>query len=107
VRKKDRIAELEAQLEEMTRLLRMQEIQDTGSESRVGVSPETPVSLDSRIPELRAVGRGSKKRRLEATSVDTGVDGSPHRSAGDGLEIDHVVSTEVQRQLVDKYRNAP
>merc|ERR1711939_959058 len=48
IRKKDRIAELEAQLEEMTRLLRKQELQDerVGAEGRT--SPRTPISLDAR-----------------------------------------------------------
>ncbi|PVH78005.1 hypothetical protein DL98DRAFT_462958 [Cadophora sp. DSE1049] len=113
VRKKDRIAELEAQLEEMTRLLRLQEVQDrgVGAEGRIGsTSQRTPVSLDARTttPELRAVGvggiKGRKKRRL---SGDDGRDGltDGNGNVEPALEIDHVVSKEMQRSLVDKYQN--
>ncbi|KAL2068564.1 hypothetical protein VTL71DRAFT_14901 [Oculimacula yallundae] len=113
VKKKDRIAELEAKLEEMTRLLRAQEIGDedgsdgTGNGSRSGsrasgsrASPATTLSLDGRSGSGKdsgpGNGRGSKKRRLEAQFVD---------GEETGLEIDHVVSKEMQKVLLDKYQN--
>ncbi|KAH7305126.1 hypothetical protein BKA65DRAFT_202429 [Rhexocercosporidium sp. MPI-PUGE-AT-0058] len=109
VRKKDRIAELEAQLEEMTRLLRMQELQEstsastsdagTGSGSRT--SPGTPGSLDTRTVQPRGIERGSKKRRLEGASVDYG---SLNRNAR-SLEVDNVAPIEMQKQLLEKYKN--
>lgn len=112
VRKKDRIAELEAQLEEMTRLLRLRENSDggMGPEGRIGeTTPRTPVSMDARTrtPELgvrggRWGGRGNKKRRL---SGDDGRDVTNGRDVEAVLEIDHVVSKEMQRSLVDKYQN--
>ncbi|KAG4436092.1 hypothetical protein IFR05_008412 [Cadophora sp. M221] len=114
VRKKDRIAELEAQLEEMTRLLKMQEIRDPTSASTsvsnagngIGDAIEhwMPVCLNTRAGQPKSLGVGSKKRRLEATSVDNGLDGSPERKPP-SLEIDHVVSIETQKQLLDKYQN--
>merc|ERR1711939_467900 len=110
IRKKDRIAELEAQLEEMTRLLRKQELQDerVGAEGRT--SPRTPISLDARTrtPDSRAVGvgavNGRKKRRLSGDDGRNALENG-NASARDELEIDHVVSKEVQRALVVKYRN--
>ena len=109
IRKKDRIAELEAQLEEMTRLLRMQELKDGGVGAEGRKSPRSPVSLDARTtPDSRAVGvgvmNGRKKRRLSGDDGRDALDNG-NASVRDGLEIDHVVSKEVQRALVDKYRN--
>merc|ERR1712225_124261 len=92
IRKKDRIAELEAQLEEMTRLLRKQELHDERT----------------RTPDSRAVGvgavNGRKKRRLSGDDGRNALENG-NASARDELEIDHVVSKEVQRALVVKYRN--
>ncbi|KAH7408925.1 hypothetical protein BKA64DRAFT_384403 [Cadophora sp. MPI-SDFR-AT-0126] len=107
VRKKDRIAELEAQLEEMTRLLRLQENHDrgVGAEGRMGeTSPRTP---DLGVRAVRGGGgrgRGNKKRRLSGDDGRDGLTGG-RENVEVVLEIDHVVSEEMQRSLMDKYRN--
>ncbi|CZT07972.1 uncharacterized protein RCO7_09627 [Rhynchosporium graminicola] len=109
VKKKDRIAELEAKLEEMTRLLRVQELGDsasdagTGNESRSGggTSPATTVNSEetssSGTKAAASGGRGSKKRRLE--------NASPEADGVGSFDMDYVVLEEIQRLLLDKYQN--
>ncbi|KAE9379981.1 hypothetical protein N431DRAFT_552242 [Stipitochalara longipes BDJ] len=107
MRQKDRIAELEAKLEEVTKLLRLHEIQEPSPDVSSQGSPMRQVSLDAVRAEPRAPGRSSKKRRLKSTSTVDGYgdlqNGSPGQS-NSTLAIDHVVSRALQKQILHKYR---
>jgi hypothetical protein len=108
IRQKDRIAELEAKLEEVTKLLRLHEIQEPSPDASSQGSPRSQVSLDAVRAEPKAPGRSSKKRRLKSTSTldDYGDlrNSSPSQS-NSTLAIDHVVSRTLQKEILHKYRN--
>lgn len=106
IRQKDRVAELEAKVEALTRLLAAQEIQ----------VPETPASSISKgaegsdsSPPARASVETSKKRRLEGSESNGGKDSSDVvelNSSSDEikLELDVVVPRAVQVRILDRYR---
>jgi hypothetical protein len=96
VRQKDRIAELEAKLEAMTKLLQLQEIQDSsidGNETSPGVTH----------PQKTAAGRSSKKRRLQTASEY--VDRSSESSSKIDWDLDDVIPREVQIQIFYIYHD--
>jgi len=104
MRQKDRIAELEAKLEEVTKLLRVQEIQDSSSNTSARSSPGIPKELKA---EPKVAGSHSKKRRLESASIAEYLEDHETSSLDDReskLEIDRVVSQPIQRQIFSKYR---
>lgn len=98
VRKKDRIAELEAKLEAMTKLLQAQSIQESSPNASTYALPATPNSLDTgpQTPEPAFIA--SKKRRLDPAPTGTSTE------QGD-FDLDHVVPRDVQELLLRKYCN--
>ena len=108
VRQKDRIAELEAKLEEVTKLLRLHEIQELSPDQSIQGSPRSQISVEAVQAEPEAPLRSTKKRRLKSTSTVEGFgdlrNSSPYQSRSI-LEIDHVLSSALQKQILHKYRN--
>lgn len=78
IRQKDRIAELEAKLEEVTKLLRLQEIQEPSPGVSSQESPRHAVNLKDGNAGPRAPGRSSKKTRLQSASIVAGI-GDPEK----------------------------
>jgi len=108
IRQKDRIAELEAKLEEVTKLLRLHEIQAPSPDPSSQGSPRSQVGLDAVRAEPKAPGRSSKKRRLKSTSTldDYGdLRNSSLSQSNSTFAIDHVVSRALQKQILHKYCN--
>lgn len=111
IRQKDRVAELEAKIEALTRLLEAQDIQvpspsvnaGTPASSRGGVSESIPAT-----PLSSFTAETSKKRRLEGSSqnfnrASNGI-GDSLASDGRSLELDAVIPSTVQMQVLDRYR---
>lgn len=98
VRQKDRIAELEAKLEAMTKLLQMQKIEESsigGDESSAEIYPEKITGA-----------RSSKKRRLRAASTKDAFEETDRNAAGPSRidwELDDVIPREVQIQIFQTY----
>ena len=111
VRQKDRIAELEAKLEEMTKLLRLQEIQaplpDVSSKESPMVSA-SPDAGNAESRESRESGKSSKRKRFKTVSNASEVRNLNRISSNRGssnLAIDHLVPRAIQIQILQKYRN--
>lgn len=109
-RSKDRVAELEAKVNALTRLLEAQGISPEGSPTTNSLEdePSARASNDGTAPS-----NFSKKRRLE-NDVQSPFEGSPQADAsetprfneeGISTRLDHLVPRDVQRQIVDKYVN--
>jgi hypothetical protein len=108
IRQKDRIAELEAKLEEVTKLLQLQQLQGPSPGVSSEGSARSPTGHDAGHAAPKAAERSSKKRRLQSASIVDGLeapqDSSPSQS-NTVLAIDHVISREVQQQILHKYHN--
>jgi hypothetical protein len=101
VRQKDRIAELEAKLEAMTKLLQLQKIQES-SIDRHEFSPGVTQ------PEKIAPGRSSKKRRLQTSSAIDDAEATDRNSSNSSRiewDLDDVIPREVQTQILHNYRD--
>ena len=97
-RQKDRVAELEAQVEALTKLLESQQIQgSTGPSAALESSPETNISSHSAQMPLP-----QKKRRLEEDST-SGSAPSPDSTITRGFELDAIISRDTQKYLLSKY----
>jgi len=105
IRQKDRITELEAKIEALTKLLESQQIRGPVDETE---SPRSVSSLHStKMPKTTISENTSKKRRIEAVSPnDDSLEHIVKDSSTDGsLEIDHLVPRDIQVQSFDRYRN--
>lgn len=97
-RQKDRVTELEAQVKALTKLLEAQKVSHTSGVSVNGVSGDSNRVHDiPRKPRLR-----NKKRKLSNESSDEDSFDDESRSPPT-IALDDLVSTEVQRSLLDKY----
>lgn len=95
LRQKDRIAELEAKLEEATNLLRLHKIQD--------ISPlRSADSVNGAVSNLPQSEKShTKKRRRHGTVADD--NGAPEWNQK-ALEIDYILPRSAQKQLLRRYR---
>lgn len=108
-RQKDRVAELEAQVEALTRQLRTQNIQPEQSPVRSGES--TPQTLDGSALSRSGSGNAStsisghqqKKRRLGEEYSPNTSDSEISFDRRDFLEIDTVLLRHVQEELLSRY----
>lgn len=90
---KDRVAELEAQVAALTRLLASQNL---GSQS-INSTPDEPRS-ESGLDEPSSCNVSKKKRRLEEVS-------SYHSESSLLHRLDQIVPPDLQRYLIEKYVN--
>lgn len=95
VRQRDRIAELEARLEEATSLLRLHKIQDISP-------PKSSDGLNAGTTALWETGKPNAKKRQRLVTMDDA--GAPERDQNEVLDIDHVLSQSAQRDLLRRYR---
>jgi len=108
IRQKDRIAELEAKLEAVTKLLRLHEIQELSPDPSIQGSLRSQVGLVGVQAESRTSPRLPKKRRLKSTSTIEDFNdlqsSSPNQSRST-LGIDHLLSPALQKKILQKYRS--
>lgn len=95
IRQKDRIAELEAKLEAMTKLLQLQDIRESPIDGE-------EISPGATYPQSAISGRSTKKRRLQVTSED--VDKDVANSDQINADLDDVIPREIQIQVFHNYR---
>jgi hypothetical protein len=105
-RQKDRVAELEAQVAALTRLLQAQGIQDPAITRSASGDSST---ADDAPPSVEPVSAGTKKRRLasEAITPASTLVGSPSPidpEASDVSRVDRIISYDVQERLLERYR---
>ena len=103
-RNKDRVTELEAQVEALTKLLRAQGIEESAevtaeADARSGESSEnTEIQLQSSAP--------AKKRRLEDQTLGAGQDPAAAESKASIIRrIDSVISPSMQERALEQYTN--
>lgn len=98
-RQKDRVAELEAQVEALTRLLASQNIQ---------IPQESPTSQAASVSSEPAPIATTKKRRLEQTPDTSGVSTSSPEShdadLSDIQKLDRTLSYELQERTLSRYQ---
>ncbi|KAG0648883.1 hypothetical protein D0Z07_4634 [Hyphodiscus hymeniophilus] len=109
----DRVAELEAKIEALTKLLNIQNINTASGVSTTSELSQEGGSVDVETPPKTPPLGNVKKRRLEAPSsqvVDKTKGDVDDRSianpvVGVSLELDALVSQETQIKILNKYRN--
>ena len=110
-RQKDRVAELEAKVEALTRLLNAQGLQDPTVEAARLPTPGTGTDEQSE-PEVTVALQ--KKRKLETSVYEREVQNSTDDSSPEGLHsdvsdsnvtsrLDRLVSIELQQRVLDEY----
>lgn len=100
-RQKDRVAELEAQVKTLTKLLEQQKIQTANAQA---AASDQVVSNGSSENDLDTVTNPQKKRKL-SNDVRDGNDLDYDPRGPEGIEMDAFVSRETQQRLLDKYQN--
>lgn len=109
-RQKDRVAELEAQVAALTRLLQAQGIDDpsTASAAQQDSSSEGPSPLSSALSNGTA-SQGGKKRRLENGASDTDATSlspsSPSGIENDISKLDRILTWALQERVLYRYVN--
>ncbi|CAK4031235.1 uracil permease-like [Lecanosticta acicola] len=109
-RQKDRVAELEAQVASLTRLLQAQGIQDPSISSGLDTSSDTtPPSSSTRSPGTASKANSvGKKRRLYAAHDRGNSSTSPTLPRGienDISKLDQLLSWETQERVLVRYVN--
>jgi anti-sigma factor RsiW len=110
-RQKDRVAELEAKVEALTKLLNAQGLQDPTVETRRLPTPSTGTDEQSE-PEVLVASQ--KKRKLETSVYERELQNSTDDSSPEGLHadiddpnvatrLDRLVSVETQQRVLDEY----
>ncbi|KAF2483994.1 hypothetical protein BDY17DRAFT_322880 [Neohortaea acidophila] len=100
---KDRVAELEAQVASLTRLLQSQNI-DTPSLDGLTPISNSSLSVDGNLPQAEAEnGLPQKKRRREQDELSNGATSSGCRFSL--TELDMLIVQDLQESLVEKYRH--
>jgi hypothetical protein len=110
-RQKDRVAELEAKVEALTRLLNTQGLQDPAAEERRLPTPSTGADEPS---EPSATVISQKKRKLETSVYERELQNSTDDSSPEGLHadvsagnvtsrLDRLVSIDLQQRVLDEY----
>jgi len=110
-RQKDRVAELEAKVETLTRLLNAQGLQDPAVEATRLPTSSTAVDESSEA-EVALVSQ--KKRKLETSDYERSLQSSTDDSSPEGLHadvndgnatsrLDRLVSIELQQRVLDEY----
>ena len=111
-RQKDRVAELEAKVEALTKLLNAQGLQDPTVEARRLPTPSTGTDEQS-DPELAVAQQKKRKletsvyaRELQTSSTDDSSPEGLHADLNDGnvaSRLDRLVSIELQQRVLDEY----
>lgn len=101
-RRGDRVAELEAQVASLTRLL---ELQNIGTPSSTATDPPRvfPASTDAGNPAT-SVSQSQKKRKLPDDPLETSCS-NPIIKDTSGIELDAVISQDLQQHVLQKYLN--
>lgn len=110
-RQKDRVAELEAKVEALTKLLNAQGLQDSTAEARRLPTPSTGTEEQS-DPDVSLTSL--KKRKLESSVYEREFQSSTDDSSPEGLHadldngnvttrLDCLVSIETQQRVLDEY----
>ncbi len=106
VRQKDRVKELEAKLEALTKLLESQNIQTLPEDENEGFSRGHSSSRSVSAPEIAVSEKSSKKRRLESVSRNEETTNciAGYSLTHESREIDRLIPQYLQVQCFDKYR---
>jgi len=111
-RQKDRVAELEAKVEALTKLLSAQGLQDPTVEARRLPTPSTGTDEQSdpeptvALQKKRKLETSIYERELQTSSTDDSSHEGLHADLNDGnvaSRLDRLVSIELQQRVLDEY----
>lgn len=111
-RQKDRVAELEAQVEALTKLLQSQNIRNGSDEISSPTSGKSTPDADDRAPSASQSGtipvatglpQQQKKRRIDEDYAPSSGDAELSVDLDNPLELDFVLSRQAQEKLLARY----